>query len=356
MPLVRPLLAVLLAATAGCASPIAATRADEAPGAAAGPAAAAGEGVQPDVKVRIVDARFGAEHSKTAEPLLVPFGVNQNGTELVYVMLERATRAGAAYVGDLALIMTFKWRGDVVECRTPVLLEGDPRLARAQPAAAGAPASAYSTDIDVFKPQPVEVEVTDRELVCKETPFAVMKKRRVAKLDRSAEHKSAYDGDPAKIETVNVIERRDVCKFETMSRKVTRFDYEVKLGFVPPQWEHFTARFADRKIVPGQPRCYLLAAGELGKLPEYRLTATAYHTGAVKVAMPVSLPSRQSVEAQFQPGNVSEATCVQILHAASQKKGGIESHCRPELQNAGRRRGILDQLDDEDDGVLPAED
>jgi hypothetical protein len=349
MPSLRLPLTLLLAATAGCASQTAATRADPgAPGAAAGQ-----EGIQPDVRVRIVDARYGAQRSTRSEPLLVPFGVNQNGSELVYVMLERATRAGAAYVGDLALTVTFRWRGDLVECRTPVMLAGDPRLGGGEAAGPEAPGSAYSTQIDVFSPQPVEVDVTDRELTCTETPFAVMKRRRKHNLGRSAERRSAYDGDPDQVETVHVVERRDVCRFETLSRRVTRYDYEVKLGFVPPRWEHFSERFADAAIVPGKPRCYLLAEAELGKLPEYRLTATAYHVGSVRVAMPVSLPSRRSVEAQFQPGgHIGEGTCIKILHAASQKKGGLESHCRPEMENAGRRR----RLNDLDEEILPAED
>jgi hypothetical protein len=318
---------------------------------------AAGNEITPDVRLRIVDASFGAEHSKRAEPMVVPFGVNQNGTELVYVLLERASRAGAAFVGDLTVLMTFRWRGEVVECRTPVMFDGDRRLDRAPPAVTETPASAYRTDIDLFKPQPIETMVNDRELVCAPRSVAVYKRRRIYNTARSAEHARSYDADSSDIETVQELERRMVCAFETITRRTTRFDYELKLGFVPPDWAHFAATYADGKLVAGQPRCYRLAAEELGKQPAYRLTATAYHTGAVKVAAPVRMPSRGIVEGQWAPSGMNEAACNKVLHAASQKKAsfgesGVEAHCTPAegMRNLRtRQHGIIDETENVDD-------
>jgi hypothetical protein len=229
--------------------------------------------------------------------------------------------------------MTFRWRGDVVECRTPVMFEGDHRLQKAEKAAAEGPASGYSTEINVFKPQPVELDVQDRELVCRQRAVAVTKKRRRGSNSRSAERGRVYDSDPSEVQTVQELVQKNVCSFETIARHTTRYDYEVKLGFVPPDWAHFAQNYADGKIVAGAPRCYLLAEGEVGKQPEYRLIATAYHTGAVKTAMPTRLPSRGMVEAQWMPGASSEATCLKILAAAKKSRDGavkVEGHCGPQ--------------------------
>lgn len=320
------------------------------PPVAAGDPAPEAEGpveITPDVRVRIVDAGFGAEHSKRQEKMEVPFGVNQNGNELVYVLLERASRAGAAFVGDLDLIMTFRWRGEVVECSMPVRFAGDPRLQRATAAVAAAPPSGYSTDVEGFKPQPVEAVVDDRELVCAPRAVAVTKKRRVQSSARAAERGRVYDGDTSMVETAQELDEKMVCAFETVTRRTTRFDYQLKLGFVPPDWAHFAASYADGQLVAGQPRCYRLAETELGKRPEYRLTAVAYHTGAVKGAAPLRLPSRGMVEAQWSPGgSTSERTCTKILSAAKKSRDGAEAvmgHCNPaeQMRNVrAKQRGL----------------
>ena len=306
LPEVR-LVAAMVLALVGCGG---------AAGGAGGPVAAgevetgaAGNEITPDVRLRIVDASFGAEHSKRAEPMVVPFGVNQNGTELVYVLLERASRAGAAFVGDLTVLMTFRWRGEVVECRTPVLFDGDRRLDRAAPAVTATPASAYSTDIDVFKPQPIETMVNDRELVCAPRSVAVKKRRRVHNTARGAEHARSYDADSSEIETVQELERRLVCAFETITRRTTRFDYELKLGFVPPDWRTSPRLTPTASSSRGGSRA---ANGSRGgarqQQPAYRLTATGTTAARSSRRAGAHAVARHG-QAQWTPAGMNEDTC-----------------------------------------------
>ena len=119
---------------------------------------------------------------------MVPFGVNQNGTELVYALLERAAQTGARYVADMKVYMTFRLRGSAVECRTAVMLEGDPRLDVAATGDATAAATGpYQTDVTAYQPQPVELVAEDRELVCHKVNVPVNKRRRVRESDRTAD-------------------------------------------------------------------------------------------------------------------------------------------------------------------------
>ena len=116
--------------------------------------------------VRIVDARYGREHSVRAEEMTLPFGPNQNGNELIVAALEQARERGAAYLGDLAITMTFRWGGTPIECRTQVRFERDPT--DASPGAAPAPilpASAgpqYGTDVEKYRPAKVAFVAEDR--------------------------------------------------------------------------------------------------------------------------------------------------------------------------------------------------
>jgi len=96
----------------------------------------------------------------------------------------------------------------------------------------------------------------------------VTRKRRVANAsDRTAESAALRDLPAGEDEIVAAYETHDACKWKQVTRRTSRHDYEVKLGFVPPNWEHLAARFARRAIVPGRPRCYSITDEELAKQP-----------------------------------------------------------------------------------------
>lgn len=197
--------------------------------------------------VRIVDARYGREHSLRAEEMTLPFGPNQNGNELVVAALEQARERGAAYLGDLAITMTFRWGGTPIECRTQVRFERDPT--HAAPGAAPAPilppsaGPQYGTDVEKFRPAKVAFVAEDREINC-------------------------------------VVDNGDErCGWKDVTRSAERYDYEGKVGFVPPNWTHLAERFAAGRLVPAEPSCYSIEESELKSGRPYRLSAVAFHRG-----------------------------------------------------------------------------
>jgi hypothetical protein len=254
--------------------------------------------------VRIVDARTARETSATTAPLMLPFGANQNGTALVHDLLERARRQGIATIGELAYVVTFRWHEQVVECRTDVMFEGDPRLAppprRAESAAPPLPGPLYTTDIEDFQPTKLSFLARDRELVCKKVQQVAWKKVLVEDERFNAEARRARDRGP-RWERVMELEWVDRCGWQELVRPAERFDYELAMGFVPPAWEALSGRFADGKLVAAPPRCYAVA--EPLALPPNRLTATAFARGTVpqKAVMPV-----RGGDTRFNP-TISEA-------------------------------------------------
>src|SRR5262249_61952358 len=86
------------------------------------------------------------------------------------------------------------------------------------------------------------------------------------------------------------------CGNEQVPRHAEPYDYEVKLGFVPPNLDYLSARYTDGQLVQGAPRCYRIADADVGKLPAYRLTATAYYRGAIKQEAPTATPSATTIE------------------------------------------------------------
>ena len=195
--------------------------------------------------VRIVDARYGREHSVRAEEMTLPFGPDQNGNELIVAALEQARERGASYLGDLAITMTFRWGGTPIECRTQVRFERDPTDAApgAGPAPVLPPSAGpqYGTDVEKFRPAKVAFVAEDRELSC-----------------------VVADGDES-------------CGWKDVTRSAERYDYEGKVGFVPPNWPHLAERFAAGRLVPAEPSCYSIDEGELKSGRPYRLSAIAFH-------------------------------------------------------------------------------
>jgi hypothetical protein len=303
-------------------------------------------------RLRIVDAKLGAERAARSEPIVVPFGVNQNGNELIYALLERAAERRARAVGDLTLYMTFRWRGAPVECRTRVMLEGDPRLAGGGGAAAAEPARStpYDTDIEVYRPQQVEFIAEDRDLACEPRRVAVVRERLLPKAsDRTAEARGLRDLPSDDREKAVVFETHEECAWRQVTRRTTRHDYEVKLGFVPPDWERLSVRFAKRRLVPAAPQCYTITEEALAEQPIYRLTALA----SVPQGAPRVLPSRAAVDAQFTPVNIGMEECMKILNATVgvKNKYRLEQLCSPEQQrrNAERLRLKPDAMFEENE-------
>jgi hypothetical protein len=183
----------------------------------------------------------------------LPFGQAQNGSVVVLALLDRAEAAGAMYVSDLALHLVFKRMGVPVECTQRVLL-GDE-----QPAAAPS----------LFDAQIVTFTANERELSCKTVQHAIdaTKKRHADRFD--VDVGSPIENVPE--DSVVEFRSRDECALVPITRSVSRYDYQQKLGFVPPQWPYFASRYASVPLRAAPPVCKAI---DLGAQPTHRLTAT----------------------------------------------------------------------------------
>jgi hypothetical protein len=206
--------------------------------------------------------------------------------------LQRARDAGATYVGDLAFHMVFKWRGSLVECETKLRVGG----AAAAPAPAPPPApaadedgsDAYSTEVKSFEPHEVSFVASERELACKQVAVAqeTIKRRYDSRFDAEVSRKSDQIPVDLAITTVNV----DDCKSEHVERRVERYDYQVRLAYVPPDWHYLAAAYANGALTESPPLCYALDASSLGDHPVHRLTATLGFRGPIEQLEPMRAP------------------------------------------------------------------
>jgi hypothetical protein len=193
------------------------------------------------------------ESGGRAQHVELPFGQGQNGSLVLLALLERAEAAGAAYVTDLALHLVFKRMGVPVECTQRVLLGGE-----LQPPA-----------VSDFDAQTVTFTANERELSCKTVRRAVDAKKK--------QHLDRFDvdvGEPidrVPEDRVVEFESRDECTLVPVTRSVTRYDYQQRLGFVPPQWPYFASRYADTPLRASPPVCKTI---DPGAEPKHRLTAT----------------------------------------------------------------------------------
>ncbi len=244
-------------AASGCASPL--------------------EAVAPRNGLRIVHRSVAQARAAAGEKLSLPFGQGQNGTELLVAFLERAEAGGVAFVSDISIAWVFRWRGIPVECRAQVFLDGDPAAPRAIAAATEPPAAGdgYTTEVEDFRPTTLAARVTDSELFCERHAVRAGKARGYREVGSWLGAESARFVDQPPGEEDWELHFVDECARRPVTHETRRYDYELKLGFVPVHWEYVAARFADRRLVEAPAVCYRLeehdAAGAM-----HRLTATIY--------------------------------------------------------------------------------
>ncbi len=247
----------------------------------------------PGLDVRLAHHAELALRTETRVPIELPFGQGQNGTELIVALMQRARAVGATYVGDLAFHMVFKRRGAVIECETRVLFDDELAAERAHVApavVAAAEPDDYSTDVASFEPHEVSFVATERELHCKQVAVSVAtaERRFASRFDAEVGHKS----DQIPVDIVMHNEAREACAPERVTRKVTRFDFEAKLAYVPPDWTYLAATYAHDHIVEAPPLCYAIDPATLGDHPVHRLTATLGFRGWIEQLEPIEAPSK----------------------------------------------------------------
>jgi hypothetical protein len=246
---------------------------------------------RPGLDVRIVAHDELVMRTATRAPIELPFGQSQNGTALVTALMQRARDAGATYVGDLAFHMVFKWRGSFVECETKLTFGTPPVVAPSQPPSPETTSSddVYSTEVRSFEPHEVAFVAHERDLKC--THVAVeheeQQRRYASRFDAEVARKS----DEIPVDTTMVSEQVEQCAPERVNRRVERYDYQVKLDYVPPDWTYLGATYAGTALSESQPLCFALDASTLGARPSHRVTATLGFRGAIEQLDPLKAPS-----------------------------------------------------------------
>ncbi len=271
-------------------------------GCASGPRPAATEtpvaqrGKRPPL--RIVEGAYGEEHSKKAEELVVPFAVNQNGTELILVATEQAEKAGAAFVGDMAVVMTFKWGGTPVECTSRIVFEDDPVLQKKARGPGQEEGGVYSTQVEGYQPKLVAYHAEEQELFCTEAQRQVARDVPTTwnRSDVAEGRMKERSGAPGS-EKVLTGETYLQCEKRPVVRDTQRYEHEIKLGFVPPDLTFLSSRLGGgRKLVQAPPVCFSLDEAEMASRPPYRLVAKAFHQGPYLIDEPTPPPSATFTE------------------------------------------------------------
>jgi hypothetical protein len=188
--------------------------------------------------------------------------------------------------------MVFKWRGSFVECETKLSF-GDAPAPAPPPARpnAGSDDSAddlYSTEVKSFQPHEVSFVANERELKCKNVAVAqeTVQRRYDSRFDAQVARKSDQIPIDLAITTVNV----DQCSPEQVQRNVDRYDYQVRLDYVPPDWSYLAAAYANARLSESPPLCYALDPSSLGGRPVHRLTATLGFRGEIEQREPLRAP------------------------------------------------------------------
>jgi hypothetical protein len=267
--------------------------------------------LKPGIDVRLSRHTDLVARTQQQQPIELPFGQGQNGTELVVALMQRARAAGATAVGDLAFHMVFKRRGAYIECETKVLFgdELQRELAAAPPPApAAAPdPDGYATDVSSFQPHEVSFVANEQELRCKQV--AVEDRDVQRRYDSRFDAEVGRQSDSIPLDTTMHAEQREACAPEHVTRNVTRFDYQAKLAYVPPDWSYLAPTYAHEPIFESPPQCFAVDAAELGDHPTHRLTATIGFRGAVDQHAPLQAPSAPpETHTIWQPATLSHAS------------------------------------------------
>jgi len=212
----------------------------QAPQAPAPPPASAAE-------VAIVGAQNPLARGLPDQEMIVQFGPDQDGTQLLVDFLADARARGAVSASDVNLVFVKAQGGKPVECRFGIQPEGD---------YARIPLPAGATLVPLGAP--VTQEVTENERRCDAMTLPSQN------MGVTSEYKCSYAAVQGPFQRSYVcrvvpVTRlsadknvRTHCRTEPVTRTVTRYDFEFAARFVPPQLEQVQGK----KLVETQPVCY----------------------------------------------------------------------------------------------------
>jgi hypothetical protein len=187
--------------------------------------------------------------------------------------------------------MIFRRQGVAVECRTRVVFPGE-TIRKQGVLVVSSPVEdedVYTTQVEPIKPTAFQVRITEPELRCRRVGQQV--KKRVPRYTNPFDVEVARArGGPVPIDEEIEIEWHDECGMELITRDATRFDYQIKLGWVPPDWAYIARRWADFPLVETEPSCYRIEEARVAELAAHRVEATVYFVGRMPDAIHPKTP------------------------------------------------------------------
>jgi len=277
-------------------------------------------------EVRVVAAVEAAAAGWTGRPVSRTFGAGRDGTELVSTLLAEAERGGAVAVSDITITLAASTEDGPAECRTQILPERVSET-RLTPATHRLVPVQRMVSRMVTEPQyrchmesrPETRSVTTYELRCRSVSRPVTRTRTTyshqydsrTRSSRSVPRTESYTtyesrqechSEPVhrmKTETV----MKNVCRHETTTRTVTRYEHHWQSQYVPPRLETLT----HHRLREGTPDCYALnppAAAAAPAAPEANADAgtgasTSVDAGAGAGVAPQPPAPANRIEAVF---------------------------------------------------------
>jgi hypothetical protein len=213
---------------------------------------------------------LGAEQVRAArfaeDDMVVTFGPEQDGTQLLLYFLSEARARGATAASDVNLVFTITRGGEPVECRVAVQPEGD--FARI-PLPTGSRLVALTP--------PVTQVVTENEQRCGDvalpsTGMVTTTEYRCSNAASPMPFRRSYQCQVVPVaRPVTDKQVHAQCRTEPVTREVTRYDFELAARFVPAELDKLKGqRF---KLVETKPVCYTAPAASQASTGLYRLEA-----------------------------------------------------------------------------------
>lgn len=200
----------------------------------------------------------------------MPFGKDQDGTELVLKFLDRAEASGARFVSDMQVVFVAEEDGQPLECRTRLVPEGTAK--DVQKGMRTAEAGSKSPGLTLVKRSVVKPEYACTET----TTLAVQTETYTDPLRPSQQaSRSAVRSQPG----------APRCGYRNVSRVVTRFAFEDAVNYLPPNIQRIRGARPELKLEETDAEC-------VPRDPEApavnRIEALAYGGAGPKAAIPAA--------------------------------------------------------------------
>lgn len=238
-----------------------------------GPATRFGSGVL------IAPAELARQTGLEPWAISMPFGKDQDGTELVLKFMERAEASGARFVSDVQVVFMAEAEGQPLECRTRLVPEGTARDAQRglRTAETGTTSPALTW---------VQRPMSRPEFTCMDQAGARVATGTYQDVGgRPGRVPSRGQGPVQRGGTLNSV---TLCGYHPVTRMLTRYAFEDAINYMPPQVSRIREvrpelrlEETDAECLPREPRAPAVN----------RIEAMAYGGSGPKAALDAAAPA-----------------------------------------------------------------